>query len=63
MLLFHLGIHSKNKRYFQPPSMVLQLVTNGGLMSVPGGIISTGKDQSVAGRTTTGILALIFLLW
>ena len=29
-------IHSKNKKYFQAPFLVLQIVINRGLVSVPG---------------------------
>ena len=32
----HQGVHPKNKRCFQAPFLVLQFVTNRGLVSVPG---------------------------
>ena len=40
-----LGIHSKKKKYFRAPFLVLQVVTNRGLYSVPG-------------RTMVGILGV-----
>ena len=30
------ALHSKNNKYFRAPFLVLQLVSNGGLVSVPG---------------------------
>ena len=37
--------HALRKKYFQAPFLVLQLVTNRGLNSVPGGPNSTWKDH------------------
>ena len=40
------ALHSKNKKYFQIPFLVLQLVINRGLGSEPGkNAISTWKDH------------------
>ena len=43
--------HATMKNEFEKPFLVLQLIRNRGIMSVPG---RTWKDNSVPGRTTRG---------
>ena len=48
------AVHSKNKKYFQAPFLVLQLVTNRGHVSVP------GRTRQYLESTTKGILGSIW---